>query len=215
MTPKTFPMSLADNLKRFRLLARMEQEDLAKLAGVRQQYISDIETGKSLKPRELHKLAEALGIDVSQLDPERYKRRLLENVPPPTYGKADLPVYASAEGGGGAIIVHFDPISFADRPGPLVGVKNAYAIYIVGESMVPAYEPGDTAWINPNLPPVPNRDAIFYHSDENGDNQAMIKRLVRSTPKAWVVWQHNPPGEITLEKTLWPKCHIVIGKLNK
>ncbi|MGB1027234.1 MAG: helix-turn-helix domain-containing protein, partial [Rhodospirillaceae bacterium] len=57
---------------------------------------------------------------------------------------ADLPVYASAEGGAdGEMIVETSPIEFVKRPEPLLTVRGGFAVYITGESMEPAYFRGD------------------------------------------------------------------------
>ena len=42
--------------------------------------------------------------------------------------RADLPVYASAEGGGGAIIITSEPIDFVRRPEPLLSVRDTAAM---------------------------------------------------------------------------------------
>jgi phage repressor protein C with HTH and peptisase S24 domain len=208
-------MTLKENIRRLRQLKDWTQEELARRAGVSQQSIEDIESGRTKRPRAIHEIAAALGTHVEVLDPERFKRSVIEKVPASMYGIRDLPVFASAEGGEGSMLVSFDPIAYTDRPAPLHNVSGAYAIYIVGDSMIPAYDPGDTAWVNPHLPPSPTKDAIFYQSDGNGQSIATIKRIVRVTSSAWIVKQYNPPMEISLDRSVWTQCHIVVGCENR
>ena len=63
-----------------------------------------------------------------------------------------VPIYAAAQGGKGHIIIDCNPIEEARPPDELIRVRDAYGILIVGESMVPAYKPGDVAWVNPHKP---------------------------------------------------------------
>jgi transcriptional regulator with XRE-family HTH domain len=62
-------MTIADNLKRLRLKAGLSQPELARKAGVTQQLVSQIETGKNFTTRTLPQLATALGVTVDKIDP--------------------------------------------------------------------------------------------------------------------------------------------------
>lgn len=208
-------MSLKANLLRLRNQKGWTQAELARRAGVSQQVIGDIESGRTIRPRQLHEIAAALSTTIEQLDPERYNRPTVEVAATPIYGDRDLPIYAAAEGGDGAMIITFDPIAFTLRPAPLIGVKGGYGMYVVGESMVPAYDPGDTVLVNPHLPPSPGRDAVFFHSDGMGQTKATIKRLLRVTSTDWRVMQWNPQKEFLLSRAEWPQCQLIVGKYNR
>jgi phage repressor protein C with HTH and peptisase S24 domain len=208
-------MSLKANLLRLRSAKAWTQAELARRAGVSQQVIADIESGRTIRPRQLHEIAAALGTTVEQLDPEKYNRPSVEVAGTPIYGDRDLPIYAAAEGGDGSLIITFDPIAFTLRPAPLIGVKGGYGMYVVGESMMPAYEAGDTVLVNPHLPPTPGRDAVFFQSDGHGQTKATIKRLLRITSGEWRVLQHNPQKEFALDRVLWSQCQLIVGKYNR
>jgi len=128
-------------------------------------------------------------------------------------GKPDLPVYAAAEGGAGAMIITWDPIDYIHRPSHLMNVKGAYAIYVVGESMVPRFEPGDVAFVNPHVRPRPGDDIVLFKQDGNGTTVGLIKRLVRVTSNEWVVLQYNPEKTFPMLKTEWPECYLVKGRV--
>jgi transcriptional regulator with XRE-family HTH domain len=59
--------TLGESVKSKRKLARLTQEDLAKLAGLSQSTISDIERGRNESSREVHAIAAALGVTVEEL----------------------------------------------------------------------------------------------------------------------------------------------------
>ena len=113
------------------------------------------------------------------------------------------------------MIVSTDPVEHVRRPTPLVGVRDAYGIMVVGESMVPEFEAGDTLLIHPHLPPALNVSCVFY-ALHNGEERAIVKRLIRFTTETWHLRQWNPPAgrkaDFTLPRREWNKCHRVIGK---
>ena len=62
-------MLIGENLKKVRDEAGLSQTDLAKVSGVSQQLISQIERGINAHSKHLPKLARALGCKVTDLDP--------------------------------------------------------------------------------------------------------------------------------------------------
>ena len=136
--------------------------------------------------------------------------------PPDIFGERDLPVYAAAEGGPGEMVINTDPIEIVPRPWYMKEVKDGFAILIVGESMIPAYEPGDMAIVNPRLPPMRNKHAVFVTGEHGGRNggefKATIKRLIKWDARQWQVEQYNEPKGFTLERRDWPEALRVVGK---
>lgn len=156
-------------------------------------------------------LAEVLGVTTAWLmdgDAEASKPE------PKQYfsSEPNMPVFAAAEGGDGNLILSTDPLEYVKRPYTLENIDDAYGIHIVGESMFPAFEPGDVAWINPRLPPIRGTDVVLYSVNGHGDAHASIKRLVGWTEAEWTVQQWNPPKTFPLARKDWPKVHRVVGK---
>jgi transcriptional regulator with XRE-family HTH domain len=60
---------IGENLRKLRKLKKLSQERVAELAGVSQQLVSQLETGKTEKTTELPAIAQALGVGVHELDP--------------------------------------------------------------------------------------------------------------------------------------------------
>lgn len=171
------------------------------------------------------RLAHLLGVDQSELGSPALDVPSLAPPSPATAGTfrpppelvshdEPLPVYAAAEGGQGTMILSSEPIDQSPRPYMLRGVRDAYGILITGESMVPAFRPGDVAWVDPRLPPIRGTEAIFYAiNDENGEARASIKELVSWTDTTWTVQQWNPAKTFKLPRPEWGKCHRVVGRL--
>jgi phage repressor protein C with HTH and peptisase S24 domain len=179
------------------------QAELAAAARVSQQLIAAIETGVTRSTKFLLRLAAALDVPPGQLDPEWANVARVEG---------------TAEGGSGFIIVTSDAVDWLPRPPPIAHVRRAYGLYITGESMVPEFEPGDIALVNPHLPVVPDTTCIFYGAQE-GEVLATIKRLRRKTGDSWYLRQWNPPegmkADFTLSRQEWPVCHRVVGKYSR
>ena len=170
-------------------------------------------------PRELpeaarHGLAPLLGVSPDDLR---------STAPPPQPGefranalrageRTDLPVYASAEGGGGAIIITSDPIDFVRRPEPLLSVRDGYGCYVIGDSMSPAYEQGDLLLVHPGRPVRAGDDCVFVRDTGDGSLHALVKRLLRITPEKWRVRQFNPAKDFDLDRSQWQKAQLIVGK---
>jgi phage repressor protein C with HTH and peptisase S24 domain len=215
-------MALKDTLVRLRKERRLSQADLAKKVGVRQNTIASIETGNTTKTKYLPDIARVLRVSIDELDPPTAQAAPAkpESAIPggELMGQRDFPIYASAEGGQGQIVLSSEPVDWAPRPGPVAQVKGAYGLYIVGDSMVPEFRPGDTAIVNPNLPVVPDSACIFY-AEKSGEARATIKYLRRITAESWHVSQWNPPDDMkrdfTLPRREWGVCHRVLGKFSR
>ncbi len=123
----------------------------------------------------------------------------------------DLPVYSAAEGGDGVMILDSDPIEYMERPVELQEVKGAYAVYVVNDSMFPAYEPGDKVHIHPGKPIAPGKDVLFMREEKDGTRHALIKRLVRVSDKSWKVRQFNPDTTFELPRKTWQRAYRIVG----
>lgn len=126
----------------------------------------------------------------------------------------ELPVYASAQGGSEGMSVTPEPIDWVPRPKPLQHVAKAYAVYVVGDSMDPAYRHGDMAFVHPSLPLLRGSDVMLLRQ-ENGQMVAMIKHLVSWSERHWRVKQFNPEREFQLSRQDWQQANVVVAKYNR
>ena len=137
-----------------------------------------------------------------------------------------IPVLGTAAGsalGSFEISYSQDPIDYARRPPSLAGLKEIYAIYVKGESMVPEHNPGDLRIIHPGRPPQPGDSVIIQtYNPATDTREAFIKRLISDRGNEVKCYQHNPKMEITYivpdgdakkndgEKTYVIKVHKVL-----
>lgn len=186
---------------------------LADALGVHQSQVTRIIKGtRKIQAAELALIAGYLDEPIPAGSPSEPAFR-----PPPEFmGERDLKVFSAAEGGPGEMVVSTDPIDVVPRPWYLKHVKEGFAVLITGESMVPVFDPGDYAIVNPRLPLVRGKDVILVADESEGEFRASIKRLIRWTEREWYLRQFNPPvgqkPEFTLSKKAWPKALRVIGK---
>jgi phage repressor protein C with HTH and peptisase S24 domain len=130
--------------------------------------------------------------------------------------RPDLAVYASAAGGPeGAWVLSGDAIAWILRDQRLQGVRDAFACYVVGESMFPAYEQGNLLLVNPAVPPNAGDDCLLIQEAADGARYALIKRLVRFNSTSWTVKQWNPDKTFSLPRKEWQRALLVIGKYNR
>jgi phage repressor protein C with HTH and peptisase S24 domain len=212
--------SRGEKLKIAREESGLSQDQLAERAGATQSTIDRLENDRVENSRFLPKIAAVLSKPLSYFDAElaAADSPTLTTVAQPVLGERNLPVHAAAEGGGGTMVLSSDPVDYVRRPERLVNVKDGYGIIVVGESMFPAFEPGDTLLVHPHLPPEPDTDIVLY-SVHDGETRATVKRLRRATPEAWLLTQWNPPKgrkkHFTLSRKEWQTCHRVVGKYSR
>jgi phage repressor protein C with HTH and peptisase S24 domain len=134
-----------------------------------------------------------------------------QRLPDALYGANDLPVFATAQAGSGALIVSSEPVDYVTRPAPLLRVKAGYGVIVSGDSMDPAIKSGAIALINPHLPPRNGDLCVLRSIAENGDVAVMIKELRRFTDDFWFLRQYNPPKDFSVKRSEWQTCHIAVG----
>lgn len=133
----------------------------------------------------------------------------------PSFGNKNLPVMAAAMGGDGHVVITFDPIEFIDRPSYLEHVPDAYGVYIVGDSMYPAYRPSDIAYVHPRLPPARDTDVVLFHTPPTANAECIIKQLNGWDDKQWHLEQFRPALKFKADIIDWPVCHRVLGRHNR
>lgn len=202
----------------------LSQVQLAEMAHTTQQSIDRIERDAVSRSRSAPEVAAVLGIPFplsagSQEAAAAQATKVVSKAD--LIGGADLPIYASVRGGAvdDSLLVSPEPIDYVKRPEPLARAKNGYGLYVVGDSMEPAFRQGDLALIHPNVPPTAGDEVVVCSVDVNGDHYAVIKQLTRVTAEKWHLKQYNPPAgepsEFTLDRKDWPVCHLVVGSYRK
>jgi phage repressor protein C with HTH and peptisase S24 domain len=211
---------LAELLRRRRQALGLSQPQLARLVGVSQQAIQKVEAGETRRPRFIVELAGALGVDPTALAQGRLEERSSASTLPAANargaqsvsgGQRDLPVYASAQAGPDGMMVTYEPIEWIERPAPLAGVPNAFAMYVVNDSMEPRYHQGDLLLIHPQRPVRRGRDVLLIKASEEAGHEAFVKELVSIDERRVVLRQLNPERRFEIERSLVQGLHLVIG----
>jgi phage repressor protein C with HTH and peptisase S24 domain len=131
-----------------------------------------------------------------------------ERVPPPPAAREPIPVRSAARGGVEQEMYLADgPIGYTPRPANLAGVRGAYAIYMVGDSMEPRYEPGWLLHVNPFKPPMRGRDVVVYKRG----NAVLIKQFLGWDGDTLVLRQLNPPLELRFPRAEVLEFHLIVG----
>jgi phage repressor protein C with HTH and peptisase S24 domain len=118
---------------------------------------------------------------------------------PPGTLPRDLPVLgtvAGAELGKGAFQLTNDVVDYVRRPPGLIGAKDAYALYVEGESMVPRFEPGELVFVHPHRKVLGNDYVVIQEPGPDNGPRGFIKQFVKQTPTMLKTRQFNPAQNI-------------------
>jgi phage repressor protein C with HTH and peptisase S24 domain len=119
-----------------------------------------------------------------------------------------IPIRSAARGGRDqAMFLEDGPIGYTARPSNLSGVRAAYAIYMVGDSMEPRYEPGWLLHVNPFKPPTRGRDVVVYKKGQ----AVLIKQFVGWEGDTLVLRQLNPAETLRIPRPEIEEFHLVVG----
>ena len=99
------------------------------------------------------------------------------------------------------------------RPTVLSNVKDAYAIYVVGDSMEPRYYGGELAFINPQKP-INRGSFVVVQYDNKGERNYIIKQFIKKTSEYIVLLQLNPEKEMEIGINLVYSVHRVVGSID-
>src|SRR5690348_15379561 len=127
---------------------------------------------------------------------------------PALRGVDTIPIRSAARGGREQEMFLADgPIGQTPRPANLGGVRGAYAIYMVGDSMEPRYEQGWLLHVNPFKPPTRGRDVVVYKEGQ----VVLIKQFVGWEGDTLVLRQLNPPISLQIPRDQVRECHLIVG----
>lgn len=132
----------------------------------------------------------------------------------PDHGGRDLPVFGSAQGGSDGMTIDDEPIEWMRRPQALEGVVDAFAFYVVGDSMDPRFRHGERLLVHPRRPPRPGEDVLLIlRGDGEGGREfnAMVKTLVAARGDVVRVAQYNPAKEFDIPASDIAQMRLIVG----
>ncbi|SDC29965.1 Phage repressor protein C, contains Cro/C1-type HTH and peptisase s24 domains [Sphingomonas sp. YR710] len=202
-----------NNLMQLRKSAGWSRPQLAERMGTSAQQIEKLEKGmRRLTLDWIERFAAAFEISPAAIisgesPPPNAKPVLLEG-PSAERMHEDLPIYGTALGApkmidGEAVeqthLNQGDVVGYAKRPVILNGRADAYALYVVGQSMAPKYDEGEIILAETKRPARIGDNVVVYlrarGDDDDGQRAraALVKRLVRKTAAYIELEQYTPP----------------------
>jgi phage repressor protein C with HTH and peptisase S24 domain len=120
-------------------------------------------------------------------------------VPHTLGGPPTLPVLGAAKGGkGGIFMQNGEAFDYVQRPSFLSDARDAYAVYMVGDSMEPRYFAGETLFVHPHKP-VRQGDFVVVQlapEVEGGEAEYLVKQFVRQDQKRLQVREYQPKERV-------------------
>lgn len=201
---------MQNKLRVLRLAKGLTLEQLAEAAGTSHQQVLRLEKGeRRLTVDWMVRLAQPLGVEPKDLLPDPTTPQVPPSAAPSFAPNQDMISVRSAARGGDdqRMFLEDGPIDYVPRPPVLRNVRDAYAIYVVGESMVPRYRPGFLLHINPYKPPRRDNGVVIYKRDQ----AVLIKEFVEASPTELVLRQFNPDIELRIDRSDIVEFHTVVG----
>lgn len=125
----------------------------------------------------------------------------------------DLPVrgIAACSSGDGAFQIETSTVDYVRRPPALMGIAEAYGLYMTGDSMEPKFCSGDLVLVHPGRPVRPGDHVILLLRDHPGaEPYAYCKRMLRRHGGKVTVGQYNPAMELEFPETSVVTIHRVL-----
>ncbi len=204
-----FPSIVAERVQERLTDLGMSARDASLRMERSEAYVSNILLGKSRAPRSdiLDVLARVLRTTPDWLRGKEgaapSEIRMADVAAPGRDLAMDLPVRGTALGSvidgkfEGFDFFGADAVDYVRRPPGLASVRDAYAIFVVGDSMHPAHPHGSLRFVNPHRPAaIGDTVVVQTRRWESDPGQGYIKVLRRRSGERVVLEQYNPPMTI-------------------
>lgn len=216
-------MTLGERIREARERAGLTQMDVARHFNISRSAVSQWENDATDPSARVAELAALFNVDAGRLltgdvpPPETAKVvdlnplrgrpsevRPAPGVEPPTSGAwpIDVPVLGTVVGGADD---HFDLngeiVNIVGRPRGLAGTQSIFGLYVVGDSMSPAFEPGELIYLAHRQPTFNDYVVIEMKPRDDGDGEtrrAYLKRFLRYAGPSLIVKQYNPEMELPI-----------------
>lgn len=219
---------MGNRIKELRKRAKISQEKLGDAVGTSRSQIVKLERGERRLTQEwMERLAKPLGVpaaalisadvpgnsDESETITLRKPASQAPQLPPRAEMPMDVEVRGTAAGavGEGAFQLEDAVIDRVRRPPGIADARDVYALYVVGDSMSPRFEPGELIYVSERRPPrIGDCVVVQVQNAEHDGVQAYLKRMKRRSADGLVLEQFNPPGEMRLKAANVKAVHRVL-----
>ena len=208
------------------LVGEQERAPIARRGKLNPTYIRDIlERGQTPGIANAEKLSVALGVPLTDwfLQAEVVNNSVPSRENPAFQHESsvrfdlmqrDFPVFGTGNCGenGSFELNGGEPIDFVRRPQRLVGIKDAYALYVQGSSMSPWREEGQLVYVHPRQPAqIGDYVVIQLKPTKAGEPpKAFIKRLEKRSGTEITVSQYSPAGRMSFPLSKVVSVHRIV-----
>jgi phage repressor protein C with HTH and peptisase S24 domain len=116
----------------------------------------------------------------------------------------------------GEFVMNGQVVDMVECPPSLEAVSDAYAVYVVGDSMEPRYYAGEIVYVHPNKPYKRN-DFVVVQINVDGEEapHGFIKQFVSLSPTTLTLCQFNPKKEIEFPRKKLLSIHRIVGVMER
>ncbi len=174
-----FMPAFGDILKELRSHAGWNQEFLARKVGISREQIARLETQRNMpQPGTYRRIAEAFGLTLDELD-QQWRASRIEQYRGTLERKA--PVINKAPAGQAQDYSDLDMdngigYDYVSTVGTGIDDPLVFAFEVVGDSMLPAFAPGEVCLCSPNTP-IEDGDAVYVRFGSECDHECTFKRV--------------------------------------
>jgi hypothetical protein len=204
------------------LVAGKEWAPIARRGKLNSTFLRDVlERGVTPQIPNAEKLSNALGIPITDwfLEPPPGSaspggdRPDLRDMPRFDLMPRDMPVLGAAQcGDDGEFEFNSGPIDYVKRPPRLYGIREAYALYVVGNSMWPWAKSGTPVYVHPGQPyQIEDFVVVQMRPQKAGEApRAFIKQLIAVNSKTITLQQFEPKRTLAFQRKDIQAIHRVV-----
>lgn len=193
------------------------QAELASIAGTNQQTVDRIERGVTVNSKAFPAIREALKLDPQMNNFSAVDSAMKHGTPHPPR-PPDSVAAENIKRGDHIPVFQLDGrmqlVDAIPRHFPVQFAENAFAVIVQTSDMEPAFNPGDLAIVNPNLPALPGCDVVLGWPKGAGP-RLRIRRLVGESDDAWIVKTWRPDREESLSKSEFPRHEVIVARISR
>jgi len=178
---------------------------------------------QELGERDRERLAPLLGLEPNELRSEGLPAvlpalKVRRPFPPQNAGgsaavdlRPTVPLLGQgAAGPDGGFPFNGERVADVSAPPALARVRTAYAIYVVGISMLPRYEPGELVFVDPTKPVIKGNYVVVQIAGDAGEHQGYIKRYLGRDDHTLRLDQLNPKKKLAFPMNRVIAVHRII-----